>query len=168
MVVGNPYKFAILYEKVTEWNIDDTFCNGILFYFLNGVMFPRQLTTATLSCEISRLQEKLKAPQIVNCELFSMSKEEAFTAIYNATLSGDIMDCINHFDITPSSFSDQDCYIFAVSDGLQVRIFASTLVYIPEESRHSLNDAKIEEVFMNINDFKNIGYQMENKRQGDG
>lgn len=161
MVVGNPYKFAILYEKVTEWNIDDTFCNGILFYFLNGVMFPRQLTTATLSCEILRLREKLKEPQIINCELFDMSKEEAFAAIYNSTLSGDIIDCYNHFDITPSSFSDQDCYIFAVSNGEQVRVFASTLIYVPEESRHNLEDAKIEEVLMDINDFKNIGYQMQ-------
>ena len=33
MIIGDPYKFAILSGVINEWNIDDTFCNGVLLNF---------------------------------------------------------------------------------------------------------------------------------------
>jgi len=160
MVIGNPYAFAILCDEVKAWNIDGTFCNGLFLYFLNGVAFPPQVTTATLRCEIPGLPEKFKAPS-VNHEIFHMSKEAAFTAIYNITFSDSTVDSDNHFDITPVSFSDQDCFVFAVSDGFRVRVLASTLTYLREESRHCLEGIKIEEVFVSVEDFRQMGKRLE-------
>ena len=31
MILGNPYKFAVLIDPIESWNTDDTFCNGLLF-----------------------------------------------------------------------------------------------------------------------------------------
>ena len=47
------------------------------------------------------------------------------------------------FDITTLSFSDNNCYIFAVSNGAQVRILASKLKYAVETSKHLLENADI-------------------------
>lgn len=33
MIIGDPYKFAILSGIFKEWNMDDTFCNGFLLCF---------------------------------------------------------------------------------------------------------------------------------------
>ena len=29
MILGNPYKFAVLSGVINEWNLDDTFGNGV-------------------------------------------------------------------------------------------------------------------------------------------
>ncbi len=30
MILGNPYKFAVLSGAINEWNLDDVFSNGVL------------------------------------------------------------------------------------------------------------------------------------------
>ena len=36
MISGNPYKFAVLSGVINEWNLDDTFGNGVLLICING------------------------------------------------------------------------------------------------------------------------------------
>lgn len=156
MLLGNPYKFAVFIKTIQEWNIDETFCNGILLFFVDGTIFPKEILTATLNSEINPLKENLENI-VVHNKIFHMKKKKAFQQIYNVTFPEDFnSDNDYRFDITPLSFSDNNCYIFAVSDGFQVRILAAKLPYIKKLSKHRLKNAAIAEAFVSVQEINEI------------
>ena len=122
MILGNPYKFSVFISTIKEWNIDNEFCNGVLLFCIEGNIFPKKIVTATLKYEIQLLKEKLRN-LITNERLYNMQRDKAFAEIYNITFPEDIsIDNDYRFDITPESFADENCYVFAVSNGKKVRI----------------------------------------------
>lgn len=156
MILGDPYKFAVINKTIKEWNIDKTFCNGVLLFCVDGSIYPKEILTATLKSEINPLKESLKNIAINN-ELFNMRKEEAFSQIYNITFPIDSdLDNNYQFDITPLSFAEDNCYIFAVSNGVQVRVLASKLKYIKEKSRHNLKNININESYISAQEIYEI------------
>lgn len=156
MILGDPYKFAIIIKVVEEWNVDETFCNGILLFCVNGNIFPQEVLTATLNSEIKPMKENLKKIAISN-EIFNLEKEEAFKKIYNMTFPEDFnVDNDYQFDITPLSFADDNCYIFAVSNDTRIRILAAKLKYAVEISKHLLENADIEETFLSVQEMEKI------------
>ncbi len=157
MILGDPCKFSIFVKTIKEWNIDNSFCNGILFFCINGGIYPKEeIIVATLKCEIPKLKEHLMNIAINN-ELYYMQKQKAFEKIYNITFPENFnIDNDYRYDISPISFSDNHIYIFAVSNGRQVRILASKLNYIIEQSRHNLKNIVISEVFIDIKDLNKI------------
>ena len=161
MILGNPYKFSVFISTIKEWNIDNEFCNGVLLFCIDGNIFPKKIVTATLKCEIQLLKEKLRN-LITNERLYNMQRDKAFAEIYNITFPEDIsIDNDYRFDITPESFADENCYVFAVSNGKEVRIMATKLNYIVEESRHELSNIDISETFIEIEDLNQIISQLE-------
>ena len=78
-----------------------------------------------------------------------MKKELAFSQIYkkvfpeNYTLPNDY-----EFDITPLAFADENCFIFAVSNGVNVRILAAVLQYVKEKSQYDLENIEVKETFV--------------------
>lgn len=161
MILGNPYKFSVFISTIKEWNIDNEFCNGVLLFCIEGNIFPKKIVTATLKCEIQLLKEKLRN-LITNERLYNMQRDKAFAEIYNITFPEDIsIDNDYRFDITPESFADENCYVFAVSNGKEVRIMATKLNYIVEESRHELSNVDISETFIEIEDLNQIISQLE-------
>ena len=161
MILGNPYKVSVFISTIKEWNIDNEFCNGVLLFCIDGNIFPKKIVTATLKCEIQLLKEKLRN-LITNERLYNMQRDKAFAEIYNITFPEDIsIDNDYRFDITPESFADENCYVFAVSNGKEVRIMATKLNYIVEESRHELSNVDISETFIEIEDLNQIISQLE-------
>ena len=161
MILGNPYKFSVFISTIKEWNIDNEFCNGVLLFCIEGNIFPKKIVTATLKYEIQLLKEKLRN-LITNGSLYNMQRDKAFAEIYNITFPEDIsIDNDYRFDITPESFADENCYVFAVSNGKEVRIMATKLNYIVEESRHELSNVDISETFIEIEDLNQIISQLE-------
>lgn len=161
MILGNPYKFSVFTSTIKEWNIDNVFCNGVLIFCIDGNIFPKTIVTATLKCEIPLLKEKLRN-LITNERLYNMQRDKAFAEIYNITFPEDIsIDNDYRFDITPELFADENCYVFAVSNGKEVRIMAAKLNYIVEESRHELSNVDISETFIEIEDLNRIMSQLE-------
>lgn len=156
MILGNPYSFSVFINTIKEWNLDDEFCNGVLLFCVDGEFFPKRIVTATLKCEIQPLKEKLMS--LVKDEiLYNMPKDKAFAKIYNITFPEDTS--INNdyrFDISPESFADDNCFIFAVSNGEKVRIMAAKLNYNKKESRHEIRRANINETFISINELDEI------------
>lgn len=59
MIIGNPYEFSIFTKTIKEWNMNDTFFNGILIFCVDGNIFPKEVVTATLKCEIPSLKDRL-------------------------------------------------------------------------------------------------------------
>lgn len=162
MIIGDPYKFAILSGVINEWNIDDTFCNGVLLFCVNGDIYPKEVVTATLRCEIEYLRQKLRN-LTTDKRLYTLPPQQAFAEIYGITfpedMDNDNEDC---FDITPASLSDHNCFVFAVCDGVNVRILASGLVYEMENCRHKLQDIAVSETFVSVSEMKEIISDLEN------
>ena len=156
MIIGDPYKFAILSEVINEWNIDDTFCNGVLLFCVNGDIYPKEVVTATLRCEIEYLKQKLRNIT-TDKRLYILPPQQAFAEIYGITFPED-MDSDNEdcFDITPASLSDHNCFVFAVCDGVNIRILASELAYERENSRHRLENIIISEIFLTVGELREI------------
>lgn len=156
MILGNPDKFAILINAIKEWNEDETFYNGVLLFWVDGTLFPRELVTATLNCEIMPLKARLMNLTIDE-RLFRLPKGDAFKEIYNITFPEDFNINNNYcFDITPESFSDNHCYVFAVCNDEQVRIMAAELKYMIEDSRHDLKNISVSETFISNYELKEI------------
>lgn len=156
MIIGDPYKFAILSGGINEWNIDDTFCNGVLLFCVNGDIYPKEVATATLRCEIEYLKQKLRN-LTTDKRLYILPPQQAFAEIYGITFPED-MDSDNGdcFDITPASLSDHNCFVFAVCDGVNIRILASELAYERENSRHRLENIIISETFLTVGELREI------------
>ena len=162
MIIGDPYKFAILSGIINEWNMDDTFCNGVLLFCVNGDIYPKEVVTATLRCEIECLKQKLRSLTI-DKRLYALPPQQAFAEIYDITFPEDIDNDNEYcFDITPASLSDHNCFVFAVCDGVTVRILASKLDYETENSRHKLQDITVSETLVSIGEVKKIVSSLEN------
>ena len=156
MILGDPYKFSIIIDTIKEWNIDDAFCNGVLFFCVDGNFFPKEIVTATLKCEVQLLKENFKN-LTVDEDLYNMQKDKAFVKIYNITFPEDVnIDNDYRFDISPQSFSDSDCYVFAISNGEQVRIMAAKLNYIIKTSRQELKNLDITDAYITIKELNKI------------
>ena len=98
MIIGDPYKFSLFIEVVDAWNIDETFCNGVLLFSIDGNYFPKEITTTALKGELWFLKEKLLNP-VVNEKIFAMETKQAFTEIYNISFPEDI-DVYNDLLVT--------------------------------------------------------------------
>lgn len=156
MILGNPYSFSVFINTIKEWNIDNEFCNGILLFCVDGDFFPKRIVTATLKCEIQPLKEKLMN-LVVDEILYNMPKDRAFANLYSITFPEDTdIDNDYRFDISPDSFTDDNCFIFAVSNGEKVRILAAELYYNIEESRHEVTNVDISEAYITIDELNEI------------
>lgn len=80
MILGDPYKFAILSGMIDEWNIDHVFCNGILLFCVDGDIYPKEIVTATLRCEIESLKQKLRNFTI-DKQLYALPPQQAFVSV---------------------------------------------------------------------------------------
>lgn len=158
MILGNPDKFAIIIEVVSDWNIDQSFNNGVLIFSVDGKLYPGdEIVNATLNSELPHLKDCMSNVGIDE-RLFNLSKDEAFSEMYNLYSTEDWnVDADYCFDISPLSFTDDDCLIFAVSNGTETRILAaSELKYIKAESRYSLDNIEISEAYVSVVEFNEI------------
>jgi len=156
VVIGNPYKFSIILQIIEEWNVDYTFGNGVLMLCVDGNLFPNEIVTATLKCEVAPLIDSLNG--VVQDErLFSMSRESSFAELYNCTFPENLEVANDYrFLISPMVLSDEGCFVFAIKSDCQVRILASKLCYNFEESRHELDDAEISETIISLSELQQI------------
>lgn len=163
MIIGDPYKFSLLIEMIDAWNIDETFCNGVLLFSIDGNYFPKEITTTALKGELRHLREKLLNP-VVNEKIFDMQTTQAFAEIHNIVFPEDINVYNDYsYDISPESFLDNDYFTFFVSNGDKVRIIAAYLEeYIMSESRYNLQNANILETIITIEELKEMILKLDN------
>lgn len=165
MILGNPYKFAIIIQTIKQWNkeesADNPFCNGILLFCIDGNIYTEEIITATLKTEVNVLLENLHTIS-VNKEIYHMEKEKAFKKMYHIVFSEEEANNSYHFDISPYCFLDNQYYVFAVSDGTNIRILASKLKYIKKYSNHNLKNIKVSEAIISMKELNDIIYKLEN------
>ena len=138
------------------WNDDDTFSNGILFFCVNSEIYSNVIISTTLKSEIPRLKGKLENIA-VNQVIYNLPKSAAYTEMYNITFPNDFYTNNNYmFIISTQSQIDNDCLVFAVSDGNNTMILAAELNYCKELSIHKLTNARITETCVNNLQIKDI------------
>lgn len=162
MNIGDPYLFSIIISKVEEWNIDDAFDNGVLFFCINGELFPKKIINATLKYEIPMLKEKLLNVAI-DKRLFNLPSDKVLVELYDFTFSEeDDRDDDYRFNVTPDCFADLDYYMFAVSDGNRVRILATKLCYERKNARHILQNLDIHETYVSLDEMRILLSKLKN------
>lgn len=161
MILGDPFEFAVIAQKVKDWNINDTHCYGTLLFCIDGEIFPKKINNTNIKFELSAPEETLKN-LVVNDELYNMPKYEAFCKICDLVYPEEI-DNDYRFRLSPEIFIDVNCEVFIVSNGNHVRIMAaSDLIYNKEESRYELKDISISEIYITLDEFKKILSQFSN------
>lgn len=174
MVIGDPYVIAVIYDYVKEWNGDSGFTNGILAFSMDGILFPGEALNAMLGRELKELSEKLEAiPQ--NNEVYELEKCICFAKLYDMIYPDDWdEDGKAEYNISPTSFLDDNYLIFAVGSGDKVRLLYAKTKYDYSQSRSKWDDEDVNEWVVErealnkiANRLKNITYadlnRIENK-----
>jgi hypothetical protein len=153
MLFGDPYKMAFLIEKVPEWS-NDSFANGLCFVIIDGKLFSDvnragDIPNSTLNVDIqSFIGIWPSSPALVtplnDIQLFEADKKIAFLFMYKKysginieeytwnfnELNDDVfVDNFYGYNAAPVILTDNDCYVFAVSNGNFVRILAGKIAY---------------------------------------
>lgn len=157
MLLGDPNEFAVLLKTIDEWNYDNTFCNGILLLFVDGYMFPsEEIIVTTLAHGIPELKNNL-SEIVVDNSIFNMEKTLLFRKLYDCVYPNDVnKDNDYRFLITPEEISDKGFFIFAVSNGAQIRFLGSKLTYNEADSDYDRKKAVIRETFVDKSDINKI------------
>lgn len=156
MIIGNPDCFAVIVDVVECWNDDRTFQNGILFLAVNGEIFPKEIQSATLSCEFHELIDSLKNIP-VDERTFSMTMEKAYREICNLVYPENWgIDQDYRYMISTTSLLDNDYLVLAISNSEKIRILVSRPYYCKEESILIFEGTEITETFVDISEMNDI------------
>lgn len=124
MVIGDPYKFGFLVERVGDWEYPP-FVNGLLFFYLNKKAYPKELRTATLSMELPELLDE-KSPLMKpkrNKRLFKLDSGDRFERIAALTFPEDIDKKSDLSYLVPfQGINDSGLAVFTLTDEEQVII----------------------------------------------
>ena len=126
MLIGDPDKFAFLIEKVPEWNAGG-FVNGLLYVYVNGEMFPKELRTTTLSTDLFMLRGFAFDDLPTDERLYSLSDDDLFGELcrlrYPAYFTDDeVADEVYRFDFELPELGNCGYHIFAVGGEENVRV----------------------------------------------
>ena len=124
MVIGDPYKFGFLIERVSDWEYPPLI-NGLLFFYLNKKAYPKELCTAALSEELPELlsdRSPLMKPKR-NKRLFKLDSKDRFERIAALTYPEDIDKKSDLSYLVPfHAVNDSGLTVFTLTDEEQVII----------------------------------------------
>lgn len=158
MIIGDPYRFAFLLERIPQW--ESSHFNGLMFLLVNDNIYPKEVRTTTLCCELPELldaQSALRNP-VIDTALFRMETAECFRRIAEAVYPEDYeIDNDYRYLIPFQEINDSGFCVFAVSDGESVRI----LVGKREQGARSF----VEETAIPMDEYRRIAEQLQEFEQ---
>ena len=126
MIIGDPYKFGFLIERVSDWEYPP-FVNGLMFLYLNGKAYPEELRTTTFSTELPELLDEaspLVKPK-ENKKLFYLDSDERFEQLAALTYPENIDKENDLSYLVPfHEINDSGHAVFVLTDGENVLITA--------------------------------------------
>ena len=131
MIAGDPYKFAIITEFISNWNVDNSWQNGMILFSINGKLLLNEIRTSTLEVDLYELIDNLKRLETnipINSHIYKMEKYSAFIEMYNIAFPPDYNIPNNYmYRISTSILEDDNYYIFAVANYDSIRILGGEL-----------------------------------------
>lgn len=122
MLIGDPDRFALLIERVPQWE-SGGFVNGILYVFVGGELFPKELRTTTLNLDLCRLSAEdspFMAP-VTDVVLFALSAKDLFRRLYERTYPEEELNDYR-FLVPLQELCDAGYSLFVLSSGERVRL----------------------------------------------
>lgn len=124
MVIGDPYRFGFLVERVEDWEYPP-FINGLMFLYLNKKAYPKELRTTALSTELPELLDEgspLVSPK-KDERMFALDSSERFELLYRRTYPEDIDKESDLSYLIPfHEINDAGFAVFTLTDGESVMI----------------------------------------------
>lgn len=158
MIIGDQYKFAILFERIAPWNISLTDCNGVFALCIDGKLFPDEIINSVVEVSVNDIKKSLMNIPVDEI-IFNMDTENAFTALYKLVYS----DCDNdyRYELANSYLTDIDNLVFAVAGKEKIKILAAKGEYNCEESTHIFDTSEITEVILEKKEIDEIINKLE-------
>lgn len=124
MLIGDPYKFSFIIERIPEWE-DTSFINGWMFLKINDELYPKEVRTTTLNCELPDLlgeNSPMKKP-VVDKELYRLDSRELFDRIARITYSEELDALYDiSYQLPFHEINDEGWDVFIISDGENIKL----------------------------------------------
>ncbi len=168
MIIGDPYKFAIIFDRVVAWNSSLSDNNGYFSFCIDGKMFPDIALNAILSVSVKEVKNSL-VDIPVNEEIFDMDSKDAIRILYDLVYpvyddeKSDEENKDNDFRylISIEESVDDKYYAFAVEKDEKIRILGAKGNYDFDEKSLSFDNSEIIEIILEKEDLKKITMQLE-------
>ena len=124
MIIGDPYKFCFLIERIPEWE-DESFKNGIMFVCVEDSIYPNDVRTTTFNCELYHLTDVDGAfmKPVIEPDIFSLSDNKLFQHMLNVTYpEDDELDNDYRYEWQFYEINDAGFRFFSVSNGHKVKL----------------------------------------------
>lgn len=157
MLIGDPYKFAVLFDRVADWNNSIKDNNGLFALCIDGKLFPDVVINAVVSVSIYDVKESLIGIP-VNEMIYDMDTGNSFKALYELVFPDVDNDDDNDYRylLSTSDLTDIDNLVFAVEGKGKIKILAAKLEYDVVESTHIFDKSAITEVILDKNEVNQI------------
>ena len=145
MLIGNPDKFAFLFEPVPEW-CSKCFVNGLLYIYVNGRQFPETLRTTTLSDDMFFLIDSpaFSKPRI-NAPLFLLEKRELFIKLCKVTFPEDGTENDYSYLLPLDELQSAGYCFFAIAFNNEIRILVGHYIdYIENNQLDFIDDVVLD------------------------
>ena len=160
MIIGDPYKFAIMFDRVKEWNDSKSGDNGFFSFCIDGKMFPDIVINAILSVSVNDIKTSLIGIP-ANEKIYDMDKSTTIKTLYQLVYPDLESKNDYRYLLSTTDFTDNDNFIFAVEGKGMIRILAAKLVYDFVESTHIFDDVEITEIILEKEEINKIIIQLE-------
>lgn len=157
MLIGDPEKLAFLIEPVLQWS-SNGFVNGLLYVYVNGNMFPKDLRTTTLSDDLLFLlsNSPFVSPKSDN-ELYALDSKDLLDKLSIVTFPDDInIDNDYSYLIPLVELQNAKYYFFIIANEKDIKILVSKANGHNGEEALSLKD----EVVLKRDEFEDIKQQL--------
>ncbi|MCM1226620.1 MAG: immunity 42 family protein [Clostridium sp.] len=118
MILGDPYKFAFLIERIMDWE-KDYWINGIMFVIINDEIYPKDVRTTTFNSEIPDILSSDSALMnpIVDVKLYGKTDSEIIAFVDDEENENYYRYLIPFHEIGDAGYS-----FYVISDGSDVKI----------------------------------------------
>ena len=172
MLIGNPYKFAIIFDRVAAWNASLSDNNGCFSFCIDGKLFPDIAINAILSVSVKEVKNSLNDIP-VNEEIFDMDAKDAIPILYDLVYpefddeksDEENKDCDYRYLISIDESVDDDYYVFAVEKDEKIRILGAKGDYNFEEKSLSFDNSEVAEIILEKEEINKIIIQLEESMQ---
>ena len=158
MIIGDPYKFAVMFDRVNNWNPSLSDYNGFFALCIDGRLFPDEIENAVISAAVRDIIKSLSEIP-VNKKIFGLDAKDAILILYDLVYpeyddeKSDEENRDNDFRylLSTDELNDDGYLVFAVGKEGQIRILGTKVEYDFEEGRHMFDNSVIAEIILEKN-----------------